>query len=126
MSDRTVNVAITALSLVAVLLIPSAVRAQSIATDMQALDAPVATASASAPSALDGPRLVRSGISLDRTASAPALAPMRAVGTQRDVAWMIVGGATLVVGSVIGGDGGMIMMVTGGVIGLVGLMRYLQ
>lgn len=43
-----------------------------------------------------------------------------------DVALMIVGGAALVVGSVIGGDAGTIMMVGGGVMGLVGLYRYLR
>ena len=42
------------------------------------------------------------------------------------VALMIVGGAALVVGSVIGGDAGTLMMVGGGVLGLVGLYRYLQ
>jgi hypothetical protein len=42
------------------------------------------------------------------------------------VALMIVGGAALVVGSVIGGDAGTLMMVGGGVIGLVGLYRYVQ
>ncbi len=46
--------------------------------------------------------------------------------TRRDVAWMVLGGAALVVGSIVGGDGGTIIMVTGGVIGLIGLWRYLQ
>ncbi len=43
-----------------------------------------------------------------------------------NVAFMIVGGAALVVGSVIGGDAGTLMMVGGGVVGLVGLYRYLR
>jgi hypothetical protein len=44
----------------------------------------------------------------------------------RNVTWMIVGGAALVVGSLVGGDAGTIIMVTGAVIGLVGLFRYLR
>jgi hypothetical protein len=43
-----------------------------------------------------------------------------------NVAMMIVGGAALVVGSVIHGDTGTIIMVGGGVIGLIGLYRYLR
>jgi hypothetical protein len=44
----------------------------------------------------------------------------------RNVAMMIVGGAALVIGAVIGDTPGTIFMVGGGVIGLVGLFRYLQ
>lgn len=64
---------------------------------------------------------------LDSTAptfTAPAF-PGQARESQ-NVAMMIVGGAALVVGSVIGGDAGTLMMVGGGVVGLVGLYRYLQ
>jgi len=58
------------------------------------------------------------------TWSAPVI-PGQARESQ-NVAMMIVGGAALVVGSVIGDDAGTIMMVGGGVVGLVGLYRYLQ
>jgi uncharacterized membrane protein YiaA len=44
----------------------------------------------------------------------------------RNPAMMIVGGAALVVGAVIGGQAGTIVMVGGAVIGLVGLWNYLQ
>jgi hypothetical protein len=53
-----------------------------------------------------------------------ATPPREHVGS--NVALMIVGGATLVVGAIIGGTAGTIVMVGGGVIGLVGLYRYLQ
>ena len=43
-----------------------------------------------------------------------------------NIAMMAVGGAALVVGLVIGGDGGLIIATTGGVIGLIGLWRYLK
>jgi hypothetical protein len=39
---------------------------------------------------------------------------------------MVVGGIGLVVGSLIGGDTGTIVMAAGGVVGLIGLYRYLR
>lgn len=44
----------------------------------------------------------------------------------RNPAMMIVGGAALIVGAVIGGQAGTIVMVGGSVLGLVGLWNYLQ
>ena len=52
-------------------------------------------------------------------------AAMRAPSAQ-NTTLMIVGGAALVIGAVIGGDAGTIFMVGGGVIGLIGLYRHLQ
>ena len=43
-----------------------------------------------------------------------------------NVALMIVGGAALIIGSIIDGDAGTIVMVGGGVIGLYGLWQYLK
>jgi hypothetical protein len=55
------------------------------------------------------------------------IAPLPAQGNQRtNVALMIVGGAGLVVGSLIHGDTGTVIMVGGGVVGLIGLFRYLR
>ena len=42
------------------------------------------------------------------------------------VVMMIVGGAILVTGAVIGGQAGTIVMIGGGVVGIIGLIRYLQ
>jgi hypothetical protein len=44
----------------------------------------------------------------------------------RNMAMMIVGGAVMVAGAVIGGDAGTIVMIGGGVVGIIGLWRYLQ
>ena len=52
---------------------------------------------------------------------APVLAP-----SSQNVALMIVGGAGLLVGAVIGGDEGTIIMIAGGSVGLLGLYRYLR
>lgn len=73
-----------------------------------------------------GPVANSIGISRSAVASSAESAVLQSNPTRRDVAWMVLGGAALIVGSVVGGDGGTIIMVTGGVIGLVGLWRYLQ
>lgn len=49
-----------------------------------------------------------------------------ALRRSQSVALMIVGGAGLIVGSLIDGDTGTIIMVGGGVAGLVGLFQYLR
>lgn len=54
------------------------------------------------------------------------LAPMHYDATNRNITLMIVGGAGLLIGSIIGGDTGTIVMVGSGVIGLIGLFRYLN
>jgi hypothetical protein len=84
-----------------------------------------------APTVSFAPTLESSALSLRVTpVTAPAstsIAPLPAQGGQSaNVALMIVGGAMMVVGSVIHGDTGTIIMVGGGAIGLVGLFRYLS
>ena len=44
----------------------------------------------------------------------------------QNVALMVVGGAGLIVGAVVGGQSGTIIMIGSGVLGLVGLYRYMQ
>ncbi|HVT40873.1 MAG TPA: hypothetical protein VHE78_17670 [Gemmatimonadaceae bacterium] len=56
---------------------------------------------------------------------APLPVPRRS-DTSHNRALMIVGGVTLLVGAVIGGDPGTIIMIGGGVIGIYGLYKYLQ
>jgi hypothetical protein len=41
-------------------------------------------------------------------------------------ALMLIGGATMVVGALVGGDAGTIIMIGGGAVALVGLWRYMQ
>ncbi|MDP2957693.1 MAG: hypothetical protein Q8N53_14805 [Longimicrobiales bacterium] len=58
---------------------------------------------------------------------APSIAPLSAPMRQsQSVALMIVGGAGMIVGSLIDGDTGTIIMVGGGIMGLVGLFNYLR
>lgn len=57
---------------------------------------------------------------------ADAMPPQDRINKGPNIAMMAVGGAALVVGLIIGGDGGLIIATTGGVVGLVGLYRYLR
>jgi len=45
---------------------------------------------------------------------------------RHSVALMIVGGTILIVGAVVGGQPGTIIMIGGGTVGVIGLIRYLQ
>lgn len=127
MSRITVAFLVTMALTVAVLVATPSLQAQSLVIPAAS---PIATqssvqASLAESTTLYGPVTTRVGI----TRGAPALGAenaMQSNPSRRDVAWMVLGGAALVVGSIVGGDGGTIIMVTGGVIGLVGLWRYLQ
>jgi hypothetical protein len=44
----------------------------------------------------------------------------------RDERWMVVGGALLVVGSVMDGEAGEILVISGAIIGIIGLVRYIE
>jgi hypothetical protein len=101
------------------LIVPMSAGAQSLT------EVPVAAAPVAATAELVGPRPVQVGVSRAISAQAPLIAQQQPA-SRRDVSWMVLGGAALVVGSIVGGDGGTIIMVVGAVIGLTGLWRYLQ
>ncbi|MEX2182638.1 MAG: hypothetical protein WD771_11400 [Gemmatimonadaceae bacterium] len=108
--------------LVAAVVAPGVLVAQDAAT---VTAAPVVVAPAVEMAPVAGPQVVQAGVT--RAEAAPTTEfNFQNTASRRDVTWMIVGGATLVVGSMVGGDAGTILMVTGGVIGLIGLWRYLQ
>ena len=68
---------------------------------------------------------IRPAVSSDAAASTQRRTSTRS-GVNRDVVLMVVGGATMVAGAIIGGDAGTIFMVGGAVIGLWGLYNFLQ
>jgi hypothetical protein len=75
-----------------------------------------------------GPTVQTSGV-VARSSVLPSLAapmPLPSEHASDGVAMMIVGGAALIVGAVIGGTSGTIFMVGGGAVGLLGLWRYMQ
>lgn len=76
-----------------------------------------------------GPRVLRAGITAPVAIRSGLASPQGSednVSVGRNVAMMGVGVAAIVVGSLIGGDGGTIIAIGGGVIGLIGLYRYLR
>lgn len=79
------------------------------------------------PSSAGWPSIVPAGITNPRAADVQLL-PLRQDGSGdgSNIAMMVVGGAGIVVGSVVGGDGGYIIAVSGAVIGLIGLFRYVR
>ena len=76
-----------------------------------------------------GPRVSRAGFVAPAAIRSGLASPQGSndnVGAGRNVAMMGVGLAAIVVGSLIGGDGGTIIAIGGGVIGLIGLFHYLR
>ena len=90
--------------------------------------APLVVLRSSAPTVRSLGPTVQSGIAGVRTnVDQPVLTPAAAdPHMRRNPALMLVGGAALIVGAVIGGRPGTIVMVGGGIVGLVGLWNYLQ
>lgn len=111
-----------ALALVAAAVGPSSLLGQAASeagTGMPAVEAVSASAAA-----LFAPGAAL--VSLVPVAPLDVVLPQDRVRAGPNIAMMAVGGAALVVGLIIGGDGGLIIATTGGVIGLVGLYRYLK
>lgn len=86
------------------------------------------TASAATTMAPVGPRVVQGGVLNQALAPAPFEAPQPRdrVGAGSNLALMGVGLAALIIGLTIDGDAGTVIAVSGGVLGLVGLYRYLR
>lgn len=100
-----------------------------------AITSPAAIAIAQAPAAprvqqaAAGPTVAASrvGIQQSATLKTPAAPAAEArLGAGQNVALMVVGGAALIIGAIIGGTPGVIIAVTGAAIGLYGLYRFVQ
>ena len=93
--------------------------------------APSPASSVSAPTAAvaepaSGPTFEAASVAVRHVESPVAAAPARRGGYGQPVALMVVGGAGLLTGLIIGGDAGTAIAVGGAVVGLVGLYQYLQ
>jgi hypothetical protein len=106
-----------------------------VATAALAVMSPAVIAGAQTPAAeaqaraVAGPTVAGSTIGVRRVApevskSAPAAEPR--LGAGRNVALMVVGGAALVIGAIIGGPAGVLLAVGGAVVGLYGLYNFVQ
>ncbi len=88
---------------------------------------PSTSASVATPAPRPGPTMDASVAGIrTQSANAKMPAPVAVDRVGRNPALMIVGGAALVVGAIIGGDAGTIIMVGGAVTGLVGLWNFLR
>jgi len=115
---------------------PSSLRAQvSAAVNVRDLTpsttvTTIAPVSVTEPSSAAGPRIAPAGISRPVQANPLGVVeppdPNAHLGAGSNLAMMGVGAAGIVIGLLIGGDGGTIIALGGGVIGLVGLYRYLR
>jgi hypothetical protein len=114
------------------------VRVQVEGSDLQAQTTPLAAAPLTSVAttrvatthptpAAPGPTMQASmaGVRTPNDAAAP-LSPVAVDRVGRNPALMIVGGAALVIGAIIGGDAGTIVMVGGAVTGLIGLWSFLR
>ena len=131
--------ALVAALVVGAVLLPSSLQAQQIGdaervnaaalASLVSASAPVATPASDAAVA-SGPRVAQAGISTAVQGSQHELGQPqrreRSVGMGSNLAMMGVGAAAVVIGLMVGGDGGTILALGGGVIGLVGLYRYLR
>lgn len=136
MSQLTRLSSLVAALFVSAVLLPSSLKAQQGATADR--DTTVSGANVPMPSSgvgvesrpTAGPRAVRAGVTLPTVVRQPGVAPSQSgrdnVGAGPNVAMMAVGAAGIVVGSMIGGNGGTMIALGGGVIGLIGLFRYLR
>src|SRR5439155_21073964 len=112
--------------------LPSSLTAQQDSTAVGTVAAPTDVAVAFpvvkvTPASPAGPRFLPVGTTNPMPASAPAqLRYPNSMGNGPSLAMMIVGGTGIVVGSVVGGDGGYRITVGGAVVGLIGLLRYLR
>jgi hypothetical protein len=137
MSQLTRLSSLAAALFVSAVLLPSSLKAQQVATTDR--DTTVSSANVPMPASgvgvesrpTAGPRAVRAGITLPAVVREPGVASPQSgggahVGAGSNVAMMGVGAAGIVVGSMIGGNGGTMIAIGGGVIGLIGLFRYLR
>jgi hypothetical protein len=128
---RSTCTAVLSLALVGV---ATPARAQELATAAAApavalaltARAPAAAAAPASVTTPAGPTLDAAAIGVHRSADVAAVAPARHGASGPGVALMIVGGAAILVGIVVGNDAGHAISIGGAVVGLVGLYQYLQ
>jgi hypothetical protein len=120
------SLAILTLALVGAAWLPASLTAQRAARADPGIHV-AASAPLAAPTSI-GPRVASTDV-VRWTPPNPfdvAELPQDRVHAGPNIAMMAVGGAGLVIGLIIGGDGGLVIAATGGVVGLIGLYRYLR
>jgi hypothetical protein len=103
--------------------IPTVPTASSLALVPQTPPADVAAPTSSAGPTMDAARV---GVTQQTSPELKSAAQARRRGMGQPVALMVVGGAALLTGLIIGGDAGTVIAVGGALVGLYGLYEYLQ
>jgi hypothetical protein len=117
-----------ALSGASLAIAPAGAQRSTLAPDSLVVSATAATppvAMQEAPPAPVGPTMDAAAVGV-RHAPVTDAAPARRAGYGQPVALMVVGGAAVLVGLIIGGGAGTAIAIGGAVAGLVGLYQYLQ
>ena len=97
------------------------------AQEISLAPAPVSAMVADQPAApTAGPALDGASVAVRHAAVPVEAAPPRRAGYGQPIALMVVGGAAILTGLIIGDDAGTAIAVGGAVVGLVGLYQYLQ
>ena len=106
---------------------PSAATLQPPVTQVNADAFPAAPSRTAAPVDSAGPWAAALTFPAVQPATAPALAPSGGnLGAGKNLAMMGVGAAAVAIGLAVGGTGGDVIAISGGVLGLYGLYRFLQ
>lgn len=122
---RVAAATLAALALHATAVLPLA--AQLVAADSLPVAAPVSAAGPTLGPTLDGARAGATRAAHDSAATdATAAVPVAGPRAGRPVALMAVGAAALVIGLLIGGNGGKAVAVGGAVVGLAGLYEFIR
>ena len=107
--------------------IPSPAAPSPTATSLAlAPQTPPSDVAAPTPSAGPTTEAARAGVTQQTSSELKTAAQARRRGMGQPVALMVVGGAALLTGLIIGGDAGTVIAVGGALIGLYGLYEYLQ
>jgi hypothetical protein len=101
-------------------------RAQDAVVATPAAPAPVPAAPQPAASPAAGPRVDAAAVGVRHAPATKDAAAPRRGGYGQPVALMVVGGAAVLVGLIIGGGAGAAIAIGGAVAGLIGLYQYLQ
>ncbi|MEO7456286.1 MAG: hypothetical protein ABIY52_08485 [Gemmatimonadaceae bacterium] len=127
MNARALAIRSIAVALGALALTVAPLRAQDVAasaTPVVSVDAtPVATP---ATAAVAGPSLEAASVGAHAAAPATPAMPMATRNEDQGMKLMILGGAAILTGIVVGGNPGYAISVGGAVVGLYGLYKYLQ
>src|SRR5512140_1919375 len=125
MTERSLICRPILFALSAVTLIVAPLRAQDVAL-VAPVQAPAASSVPQAAPAPTGPTVESASVAVKNVAETRAAPPSPGKYYDQGTKLMIVGGAAILTGIVVGGDAGHAISIVGAVVGLYGLYKYLE